>query len=49
MVFRIRHYARRLTSDIDPNADVKVDTLDGLLNRCTVRATEALKGAASGL
>ena len=48
MVFRIRHYARRLTSDIDPNADVKVDTLDGLLNRCTVRATEALKGAASG-
>ena len=48
MVFRIRHYAHRLTSDIDPNANVKVDTLDGLLNRCTVRATESLKGAASG-
>ena len=48
MAFRIRDYAHRLTSDIDPTAEVKVDTLDGLLNRCTVRATEALKGAASG-
>ena len=48
MPFRIRDYAHQLTSDIDPTARVKVDTLDGLLNRCTVRATEALKGAASG-
>ena len=48
MAFRIRDYAHRLTSDIDLTAKVNVNTLDGLLNRCTVRATEALKGAAFG-
>ncbi|OFV99263.1 MAG: hypothetical protein A3H28_02710 [Acidobacteria bacterium RIFCSPLOWO2_02_FULL_61_28] len=48
MAFRICDYAHRLTSDIDPTTGVKVGDLDGLLNRCTVRATEALKGQASG-
>ncbi len=48
MSFTVRDQAYPLTVDIDPTAVVHAPEMDSCVNRCVVRATEALVSAVSG-
>ena len=43
MGFKIREYAHLLSSDSDPKSRTDARSIDGYVNRCVIRATEALK------